>query len=191
MNTCNYLNLRTASVAELVRAAQAGDRAAFGELYERFARHVFAVALSRLGDYNDAQELCQDAFVQALLKLGQLRTTACFAGWLRMITRRLAINRVTRGAREQPTDWDELEASSVEHETPLAAAIAGERRARVQDGLNRLRDLDGATLIAFYVDGQSLAEMSDEFQAPLGTIKRRLHVARKRLAKKVAPLVAV
>jgi len=81
--------------------------------------------------------------------------------------------------------------SGGKHETPLAAAITGERRARVQDGLNRLRDLDGATLIAFYVDGQSLAEMSDEFQAPLGTIKRRLHVARKRLAKEVASLVAV
>ena len=46
----------------------------------------------------------------------------------------------------------------------------------------------GGTLVAFYVKGQSLLEMSDEFNAPLGTIKRRLHVARKRLAKEVEPM---
>ena len=46
------------------------------------------------------------------------------------------------------------------------------------------------TLEAFYVEGRSLQEMSGDFQAPLGTIKRRLHVARKRLAKQVDPLTA-
>ena len=47
---------------------------------------------------------------------------------------------------------------------------------------------DRATLEAFYVRGQSLLQMSDEFDAPLGTIKRRLHVARLRLAKEVEPM---
>jgi RNA polymerase sigma-70 factor (ECF subfamily) len=51
--------------------------------------------------------------------------------------------------------------------------------------------LDRSTLVAFYVDGRSLNEMSDDFAAPIGTIKRRLHVARKRLAKEVEELVAV
>jgi RNA polymerase sigma-70 factor (ECF subfamily) len=46
-------------------------------------------------------------------------------------------------------------------------------------------------LVAFYLHGQSLVEMSDEFEAPVGTIKRRLHVARKRLAKELECLQAV
>ena len=54
-----------------------------------------------------------------------------------------------------------------------------------------MRELDRETLVAFYVKGRSLLEMSDEFDAPLGTIKRRLHIARKRLAKEVESLVAV
>ena len=66
-----------------------------------------------------------------------------------------------------------------------------ERDARLHAGLNRLRDMDRETLVAFYVNGRSLIEMSDEFEAPVGTIKRRLHVARKRLAKEVEELVAV
>ena len=45
--------------------------------------------------------------------------------------------------------------------------------------------MDRETLEAFYVRGHSLLEMSDEFDAPVGTIKRRLHVARKRLAQEM------
>ncbi len=51
--------------------------------------------------------------------------------------------------------------------------------------------MDRDTLIAFYVHGHSLIEMADDFDAPLGTIKRRLHVARKRLAKEVDELAMV
>jgi RNA polymerase sigma-70 factor (ECF subfamily) len=46
-------------------------------------------------------------------------------------------------------------------------------------------------LVAFYLRGQSLVEMSDEFAAPVGTIKRRLHMARKRLARELECLQAV
>jgi RNA polymerase sigma-70 factor (ECF subfamily) len=57
-----------------------------------------------------------------------------------------------------------------------------ERARQVRAGLRRLKALDRKTLVAFYVDGQSLAEMSTKFASPIGTIKRRLHTARKRLA---------
>ncbi|QDU93660.1 RNA polymerase sigma factor [Lignipirellula cremea] len=178
-------------IADLVRAAQVGDRDAFGELFERFERHVFAIALRRLGDYNEAQELCQDVFIQAMQKVAQLREPECFGGWLRQITHRMAINRAVRRSPDRPTEPETLEATCVEHATPLSALLEGERESQLHAGLARLRDLDRDTLVAFYVKGQSLIEMSDAFQAPIGTIKRRLHVARKRLAKEVETLVAV
>jgi len=191
MTTCTCFELKTATVAQLVRAAQTGDRAAFGQLFERFERHVFAIALRRMGDYNDAQELCQDVFIQALQKIDQLREPECFGGWLRAITQRMAINRLTRSQPDAPAEPESLEATCVEDRTPLSVMLAGEQQAQVRAGLQRLRQLDRDTLVAFYVEGQSLAEMSDAFDAPLGTIKRRLHVARQRLAKEVDPLVAV
>lgn len=178
-------------VAQLVRAAQAGDREAFGDLFERFERHVFSIALRRLNNHTDAQELCQDVFVQAMQKIAQLREPDAFGGWLRSITHRMAINRVVRRAPDVATEPETLEATCVESDTPLAAVLECERDAQLRAGLGRLRELDRATLEAFYVRGQSLVEMSDEFDAPLGTIKRRLHVARKRLAKEVDSLVAV
>lgn len=175
-------------VAELVLRAQAGDREAFGELFGRFERTVFAIAVRRLADYNEAQELTQDVFVQALTKMDQLRDPACFGGWLRSIAHRMAINRLVRRGPDLPTEPETMAATCVEGTTPLAAVIERERNSRLRDGLSRLRDLDRETLVAFYVKGQSLIEMSDQFDAPLGTIKRRLHVARKRLAKEVEPM---
>ncbi|ADB15250.1 RNA polymerase, sigma-24 subunit, ECF subfamily [Pirellula staleyi DSM 6068] len=177
-------------VVDLVLAAQTGDRAAFGQLFERFERHVLTIALRRLGDYAEAQELCQDVFIQAMTKIDQLRQPEAFAGWLRQITTRMAINRMVRRAPDRSTEPEALDAFCVENETPLETAIAGERQTHVREGLDRLGNLDRETLMAFYVDGRSLLEMSDDFDAPVGTIKRRLHVARKRLAREVEEFVA-
>jgi RNA polymerase sigma-70 factor (ECF subfamily) len=178
-------------VTELVRAAQDGDRFAFGRLFERYERHVFAIALRRSGDYNEAQELTQDVFMQAMQKIGQLREPQAFGGWLRAITNRMAINRAVRRGPDLPMQPETLEGNCVETVTPLANVLEGERKTQVQAGLARLGDLDRQTLVAFYVNGKSLLEMADEFDAPVGTIKRRLHVARKRLAKEVEGLMAL
>lgn len=175
----------------LVLAAQSGDREAFGVLFERFERHVFAIALRRLGDYAEAQELTQDVFIQALTKLDQLRTPEAFGGWLRSITNRMAINRLVRRAPDTAMENEVFEGSWTDDVTPLDAAIEHEDAANIRQGLARLGRLDRETLEAFYVRGESLLEMSDSFDAPVGTIKRRLHVARKRLAREVEELVAV
>ncbi|MGE0758086.1 MAG: RNA polymerase sigma factor [Pirellulaceae bacterium] len=184
MNT--LIDVELATTGELVRAAQHGNRDAFGELFRRYERTVVAVAVRRLGDYDEAQELAQDVFIQAMTKLNQLRDVECFGGWLKSITHRMAINRIVRRDPDRPTDSETLEANCIEHRTPLAVALEQERSTHVREGLERLRELDRETLEAFYVRGQTLIEMSDAFAAPLGTIKRRLHVARKRLAEEVA-----
>lgn len=177
--------------ADLVRAAQRGDRGAFGELFERFQPTILAIAMKRLRNEAEAQELAQDVFVQAMQKIDQLRTPECFIGWLRQITVRMAINRAVRRGPFVAVEPETLESTVVGSESPLANALAGEREMQVRAGLEKLGDMDRQTLTAFYVRGQSLLQMADEFAAPLGTIKRRLHVARKRLAKQVEELATV
>lgn len=177
------------STTDLVLAAQDGDRHAFGELFRRFERSVFAIAIRRVRDFGEAQELTQEVFIQAMTKLKQLRAPEAFGGWLKSIAHRMAINRVVRRSPDLAIEPESLEATCVEHQTPLSLALDGERSSQVRAGLERLGDMDRETLVAFYVNGQSLIEMSEEFDAPLGTIKRRLHVARKRLADEVELLV--
>jgi RNA polymerase sigma-70 factor (ECF subfamily) len=100
----------------------------------------------------------------------------------------LSINRAVRRGPVFASEPEAFEASCVDRETPVRRVIATETRRQVRAGLRQLGALDRKTLEAFYVRGQSLLEMSDEFDAPVGTIKRRLHVARKRLAAELAEL---
>ena len=168
-------------VIELVRLAQAGDRVAFGELVTRFQGAVFAAALTKLREPGEAQELAQEVFVHAMRKLPQLRDPRCFAGWLRRITARMAINRLTRRGPVHGAAPELLEAVEAVTAEPLDTLVRAEQRAELLAGLRRLKPLDRAALEAFYLRGESLKQMSRAFDAPVGTIKRRLHVARARL----------
>jgi RNA polymerase sigma-70 factor (ECF subfamily) len=179
-----------AELVALVSAAQAGDRDAFGELFTRYHSQVLAIAMRRLRDHGEAQELAQEVFVKAMIKLDQLRTPVCFPAWLRSIARRMAINRVVRRSPVTATEPEIMDSHCVELKTPLGHVLDRERERQVHGGLDRLRALDRETLRAFYLQGQSLREMSDEFDAPLGTIKRRLHTARKRLSDELAGVQA-
>ena len=154
MTTTNDFELET--TASLVALAQEGDRAAFGELVERYESMVITVGLKRLGDYNEAQELAQEVFVRAMQRLHQLKEPAAFGGWLRSITVRMAINRLVRRPPTVSTEPSTMEATCEQDASPLDALLANERVAQVHSGLKRLGTMDRDTLTAFYLRGQSL-----------------------------------
>jgi RNA polymerase sigma-70 factor, ECF subfamily len=191
MVTQEILDTTQCSVAELVRLAQEGDSQAQGTLYVRYFDSCVATAARLLRSHEEAEELVQDVFIHAFERLDQLRTPEAFGGWLRQIVRRMAINRITRRKVSYGVDQELLETLRTTSTTPLDNALHEERRQQVQAGLEKLGSTDRRTLEAFYMDGQSLIEMSEDFAAPLGTIKRRLHVARKRLAQELEPLQAI
>ncbi|MEM6691460.1 MAG: sigma-70 family RNA polymerase sigma factor, partial [Planctomycetota bacterium] len=170
------------TTGELVRAAQQGDRDSLGMLFERYHDMVVAVAMRRVRDADEAEELAQDVFVQAMQKLDQLRVPEAFGGWLRQIAGRMAINRVTRNRHAVACDPETLSATCIGDDDPVTNVQDRESASTIRDRLDSLGALDRQTLQAFYLQSKSLVEMSNEFDAPIGTIKRRLHVARKRLA---------
>src|SRR5260370_25380558 len=106
-------------VTDLVLRAQAGDRVAYGELVERFQPTVYAVALARLRNPTEAQELAQEVFLHGMKKLAQLRDAQCFAGWLRQITVRMAINRLTRRCPLHQVESEALERAEAAAVGPL------------------------------------------------------------------------
>ena len=172
-------------ITSLVERAQAGDRVAYGELIERFQPTVYAVALARLRNPTEAQELAQEVFLHGMKKLAQLRDAQCFAGWLRQITVRMAINRLTRRGPVQGTEPEVLQNAAAVTQSPLEEIVREESRAEVREGLDRLKPMDRETLEAFYLHGKSIEQMSRLFETPVGTIKRRLHVARNRLREQL------
>src|SRR6478735_7420007 len=146
-------------VTVLVERAKTGDRAAYGELVRRFENSVFAMALSRVRDPLEAQELAQDVFVHAMRKLPQLRDARCFAGWLRRITARMAINRLTRKGPLFGADPEMLDSVQGAGRSPAEALEVSEAVEQLKEGLAELKPLDRATLEAFYIRGRSLKQM--------------------------------
>jgi RNA polymerase sigma-70 factor (ECF subfamily) len=177
-------------VGSLVQRAQDGDRDAFGLLVEQFQPTVQAIAFRRLGNVCEAMELTQDVFLHVLRRIQQLREPERFAGWLRQVAVRMAINRATRRVPPNTVDSAILDAASGQDDEPVDALISRERAERLWKGLARLKPLDRDTLVAFYVRGLSLLQMADELEVPIGTIKRRLHTARKRLRFELEASVA-
>ncbi len=177
--------LNWTEILDLVQKAKAGDRAAYGELFARFQPAVYAVALGRLRNAIEAQELTQEVFIHGMTKLDQLRDAHCFGGWLRQIAVRMAINRQTRRGPVHGTDPEVLQNTAGVEQSPLDDLVRAEQRAELYKGLERLKALDRETLVAFYLHGRSLKQMSREFETPVGTIKRRLHVARNRLREQL------
>ena len=173
---------------QLVLEAQEGHRGSFGELMEHFESMIFTVVMSRLRNRAEALEVTQDVFMQALRKLDQLREPERFAGWLKQIAVRMSINRAVRKPKEVSQDPELFNVMTADPSNTLTTLIQEETAEQVREGLNKLRDLDRETLIAFYFHGQSLKEMSDQFQSPVGTIKRRLHMARNRLKEQLVDL---
>jgi RNA polymerase sigma-70 factor (ECF subfamily) len=81
------------SNASLLARARRGDTAAAGDLLRRHFRACYLVALARLGNRADAEDVCQDAFVRCLARLDDCREPEKFGAWLLRIVRNLAHNR--------------------------------------------------------------------------------------------------
>jgi RNA polymerase sigma-70 factor (ECF subfamily) len=97
----------------------------------------------------------------------------------------MAINRVSRRPPGDLTDNARIDTTTAPGDAPLEQLIQREQLDGLRQGLDRLKPMDRDTLLAFYYNGQSLETISRESAAPVGTIKRRLHVARKRLRQEV------
>jgi RNA polymerase sigma-70 factor (ECF subfamily) len=180
----------------LVRRAQAGDTAAFGELVERNRRAVFRAAVAALGSATDADDVAQDAFVLAYRKLASFRGESTFRTWLLAITWRKALDRrksvgrwlrltVAQGdADNEAPNWIEhMPADRRSHEEDLAAA-------ELQQTIRRLiRTLPKKLRDALLLSGSgdySYAEIGAILGVPVGTVKWRVSEARRVLKEKMA-----
>jgi RNA polymerase sigma-70 factor, ECF subfamily len=178
--------------AELVRKAQDGDREAFGMLYEKYERHVMSVALRRLGNFDDSEDLKLDVFIQAREKLSSLRDPEAFAGWLRSITNRMAINKLIRNKRHvslnefRNEDGHEFFPSElIDRNEPIHNLIQNERNKIVRQAQKNLGAIDKTAIKDYYYDDLSISDAAAKREAPEGTIKRRMHVGRKRLRAEI------
>lgn len=162
-----------AEVADLVRAARRGDRAAFAALYQRFARAVHAVVLAR-AEYRDAKDLVQDVFVIALERLDQLADPAAFPGWILTVARTRAIDHVRK---RQPVELVD--------EPAVDPAPAAEAR-QVLEVIRTMPDAYRETLIMRLVEGMTGPEIAERTGLASGSVRVNLHRGMKLLRERLA-----
>jgi RNA polymerase sigma-70 factor (ECF subfamily) len=185
---------------DLVRLAQAGDVEAFGELVERNRRAVFRAALACVGSPAEADDVAQEAFVTAFLKIGTFRGDAQFRTWLLSITWRKAIDR-----RKSATRWlrltfspprDDSGEDNFDYMDRIPSIGRSQEESVVDDELQqnvmRLigtlpRKLRDALLLAGSGE-HTYEQISKMLGAPLGTVKWRVSEARRVLKKKLTAL---
>ncbi|HEV2445326.1 MAG TPA: sigma-70 family RNA polymerase sigma factor [Candidatus Sulfopaludibacter sp.] len=139
-----------AGEAGLIRQAAAGDRAAFGELYVRYARMVHAILLARVPP-GEAEDLVQDVFLTALRQLRGLRTEAAFRGWLGAIARNRAIDYFRQARRSEPFD---------ERRGPERPAGADAEAFAALDAIRRLPESYRETMTMRLVEGMTGPEIA-------------------------------
>jgi RNA polymerase sigma-70 factor, ECF subfamily len=151
--------------ADLVRAAQAGDRDAYGELYRHFARLVHAVLLARL-PRAQVDDLVQDVFLHAMTKLRELREPAAFGGWICTLARRRAADHYRRSTPEAALAETVDPASSPETAAEAAAAVAA---------IQELPDAYRETLALRLVAGMSGPEIAAATGLTPESVRVNLH----------------
>src|SRR5262245_27348994 len=180
----------TRSDTTLVALTLAGEREAFAPLLLRYYGSVARLGRRLLGPTPEAQDVAQEAALQAFLRLGELHEPARFGAWLHAIAanlarmelrrrRTLSLDALPDGApmvvlwAAAPHTPEEIHAAREVHDTIVAA-------------LSELSVVNREVVIGLYLDGYNYAELAELLGVPISTIKGRLFKGRRQLRRRLA-----
>ncbi len=164
---------------ELIQAAATGDQSAFEDLYRRYARPVFGLALRRLGDRGRAEDAVQETFASIWRSAGSYRPDrGPGAPWLYAVARNAIVDRA-RSRSEVPAEIPERADESA---GPLERTEQSWVAWRVHRALEELPEHEREVIALAYWSGLSQSEVAEFLGIPLGTVKTRTRAALSRLA---------
>lgn len=181
----------------LVARATEGDMSAFRGLVERYQHRVHSVALGVMGNFEDAEDVTQEAFLKAYRNLSSFRGQSSFYTWVYRIAFNLAIDERRRRYRHVETNVSELSALDIasqeskrdgtsmlsESPQPDVELERSELRLQIGAAMEELSPEHRAVIILREVEGLSYSEISDAVGCSKGTVMSRLHHARRKLKK--------
>ena len=167
--------------ARCVAGCLAGDSGQFEPLVKRYERVLFSVAYRLTGDYEDARDATQNAFVRAFVKLHQFDPAQRFFSWIYRIVVNESLNVKRTRRHAEPLTDKPISSGAFE------AVVAHERRDHVQAALMTLTPEYREVLVLRHFAELSYQEISDAIGVPEKTVKSRLFTARERLAAVLGP----
>ncbi len=178
--------------ARLIREARGGNEAAFGQLVRRYQDRLYTSVVHIIGCPDEAEDVVQDAFVQAFLKLRTFRHDSTFYTWLY----RIALNRAaSRRRRRRPVpqlrddEQDTLLHEPVDPgEPPGEQLLRVERAHQVRQALATLTEEHRAIMVLRELEGCDYQTIAEILGISVGTVRSRLHRARSEMRAQLKTL---
>ncbi len=174
----------------LIKATMAGDRDAFGELVRRYQDRLFNSLIHLSGSEHEAQDVTQEAFLQAYRRLSSFRGDSHFYTWIFRIARNLAISRIrsrkaTSSLYQEDGSLRDIESSGSAPQRPMDVE---ETVTQVRRALARLEEDQRTILVLREFDGLEYDAIAEILEIPVGTVRSRLHRARQQLKEELIAL---
>ena len=169
--------------AELIAAAQAGERDAFEELVRRTFVDTFTLARRLTGNEEDARDVVQDAYLRAWKAIGKFRGEAQFSTWMYRITANAASSHLGKRRRQRTETLDDI-AEPVDLRAdaqPAASAEAADALGRISHALDELPPKLRTVVVLKDVYDLPHEAIADELGITVAAAKVRLHRARRKL----------
>ncbi len=166
-----------------VPQARAGDPAAWDVLFRRYQLPLYAYVFELVHDEQASLDIVQETFINATRHLVNLREDGKFGSWLFGIAHQKCLQRWRKQGREAAA-LEEFAAEPVEGEDdPAGLLVRAEQEAAVMKLLNELPVAQRSVLVLHFIEGFSLEDIAAVTGTALGTVKSRLHYAKRALKK--------
>src|ERR1700677_1086611 len=166
---------RDMSEDHLLESVARGDRRAFEELYRVYYRRLARYLATRIPTSHSADEIIDDTFMVVWRRAGEFRHQSQVSTWIFGITYRVALKSLRRNERWSAAAGDALPEPSID---PTQEAV---ERDWLAEGLRRLPDKQRLSLLLAYQYGHSIEQVASMTQSAVGTVKARMHHARRKL----------
>jgi RNA polymerase sigma-70 factor (ECF subfamily) len=196
---------RSPDEAALIEQARAGDMSALSRLVSRYQDRIVNTCWRLCGNLDDAQELAQEAFLQATRHIGKFEQRAGFYTWLFRIAVNLSISHRRRSQRSPRLslhmgDGAEMALTpasawpggrSESDQDPAARLTAREVHERVMAELDRLDEDHRSVLVLRDIEGLDYQQIAEVLELAVGTVKSRIHRARMEMRSRLREVVGV
>jgi RNA polymerase sigma-70 factor (ECF subfamily) len=175
---------------QLIRTALTGDTSSYGIIVERYWKMAVALAISKINNVAEAEDIAQESFIKAYSHLGKLRYPGRFAGWLSKIVIQQCIDHCRRSAKVQRVStldtkvFESLDSNFAFSSNP---GLDEEQVSFIRGTVAKLPDKFKKVVIMRFAAGLTSAEIAKKLGKRHGTVRTWLHRSYEILRKELTP----
>lgn len=174
----------------IVQRVQNGEVSAFNQLVQKYRQSLFSIIYNMTGNREDATDIAQDVFIKAFQSIKQFRGQSSFYTWLYRIAVNSSITFIKRAKKQRFINYETIDETLVSSEIleyftaktkTEKGALLKELQEKLNEALQKLSPKHRIVVILHEVEGMNHKEIADITKTSEGTVRSRLHYAKKML----------